>query len=145
MSTPEQRARWRAYSAQRYARKRVSIGRMVGDGIHAVVGGTEGKRKRNVNYVKRRKIEIGECTDCGLKCDEFTWPAFQWDHLLQNTKVEALSKMCKWASLEELNEEIAKCELVCAACHALRTHYWGHHRNVVEKKTHQEPNLFTIG
>jgi hypothetical protein len=145
MSTPEQRARWRAYSAKRYARKRVAIGRMVGDGVYAVVGGTEGKRKRNVNYVKRRKIEINQCTDCGLICDDYTWPAFQWDHMDRSEKVEALSRMCKWASLEQLNEEIAKCELVCASCHALRTYYFGHHKNVVVKSTIEQLTLFTIG
>jgi hypothetical protein len=145
MTTPELRAKWRAKANARYAKQRQKIGRTVGDGIRATVIRQDPKRLRNVNYVKDAKIKVGYCMDCDLVCDDYTWMAFQWDHVDPAEKISGLAKMCKYASLEQLDAEMAKCELVCAACHALRTYYSGHHRNVVERETPQEWNLFTIG
>jgi hypothetical protein len=145
MTTPELRAKWRAKANARYAKQRQKIGRMVGDGVRATVSREGLKRDRNANHVKNAKIKVGACTDCELVCDEYTWVAFQWDHIDPSNKIANLSKMVKWASIQELDAEIAKCEMVCAACHALRTHYLGHHRIVVEREAPQEWNLFTIG
>ena len=58
------------------------------------------------------------CADCGGR---FPAPAMQWDHLPGTDKranvANLLPRLCKSRVLEE----IAKCELVCANCHAIRT------------------------
>jgi len=45
----------------------------------------------------------------------------QWDHLPGAHKLGNLSTTLRGRSREEILEEIAKCELVCANCHAIRT------------------------
>lgn len=46
----------------------------------------------------------------------------QFDHVDDN-KIENVSNLARRGSREEVLAEIAKCELVCANCHADRTHY----------------------
>ena len=61
------------------------------------------------------------CTDCG---QIFHPVCMHWDHLPGYIKSGNISQMVGLAiSREIILEEIAKCELVCANCHALRTHY----------------------
>ncbi len=45
----------------------------------------------------------------------------QWDHLPGTKKLGNVSEMASNRSIEEAEEEISKCELVCANCHAVRT------------------------
>lgn len=60
--------------------------------------------------------ESHPCTDCG---NFFPYYVMQFDHL--KDKYLGIARM--WAhSLERIEQEIAKCELVCANCHAIRTH-----------------------
>lgn len=57
------------------------------------------------------------CTDCGRV---FRPEAMQWDHLPGFEKIGNISEL--WGRHEdEILREIAKCELVCANCHAIRT------------------------
>lgn len=58
------------------------------------------------------------CTDCG---ELFHPAAMQFDHLPENSKLKALSEMAAYG-LATIQAEIAKCELVCANCHAVRTY-----------------------
>ena len=44
----------------------------------------------------------------------------QWDHLPGEVKLGAVSSL-RGRSKKEILDEIAKCELVCANCHAIRT------------------------
>ena len=59
------------------------------------------------------------CTDCGFSDPR----ALEFDHLPQFTKYLDVSAMVDrrfaWSKIEE---EIAKCEVVCANCHRIRTH-----------------------
>ena len=60
------------------------------------------------------------CTDCKKR---FHPVAMQWDHLPQFEKGYAISVMVSDGfSKESIMDEIKKCELVCANCHAVRTH-----------------------
>lgn len=59
------------------------------------------------------------CTDCGGK---FHSAAMVWDHLPEHEKVGDLGNMVGKHSRRRILEEIAKCEFVCANCHAVRTH-----------------------
>jgi hypothetical protein len=58
------------------------------------------------------------CTDCGKI---FLPQVNQWDHLPGNLKLGNISTSLRDRSRQEILDEIAKCELVCANCHALRT------------------------
>lgn len=74
------------------------------------------------------RVELGKivseaknrpCADCGT---QFSSHVMQFDHVDPSTKAFNISQ---WSSLfpsvEILKAEIAKCEVVCANCHAERT------------------------
>lgn len=58
------------------------------------------------------------CTDC-----RETFPPYvmHWDHLPGYTKVDEIGSMVGSFRREAILAEIAKCELVCANCHVMRT------------------------
>lgn len=63
------------------------------------------------------KKESSPCMDCG----EFhKGCVMQYDHKPQYIKTRDVSKMVSF-SRERIQEEIDKCDLVCANCHAYRT------------------------
>lgn len=74
-------------------------------------------RSRNAEYVKVAKNK--PCMDCdGL----FPPYVMDFDHIDDN-KVDNVSVMVhKMTSLEKIQLEIDKCELVCSNCHRIRTH-----------------------
>jgi hypothetical protein len=59
------------------------------------------------------------CADCR---QEFHPAAMQWDHLPGVEKTADLAFLAKRGSRRRVLEEIAKCELVCANCHSVRSH-----------------------
>jgi hypothetical protein len=82
----------------------------------------EREDKRNKEWeVKRREwlasLKDKPCTDCGNK---YHFSAMHWDHLPEHNKKFNVSLMWHKSEQQILNE-IAKCELVCANCHAYRT------------------------
>jgi hypothetical protein len=59
------------------------------------------------------------CADCKNSFDPV---CMQWDHLPGYDKIERVSFIARTTmNREKILEEISKCELVCANCHALRT------------------------
>lgn len=58
------------------------------------------------------------CADCG---QVFHPAAMHWDHLPGYEKTAALGVLVRHGSRQRILEEIEKCELVCANCHAIRT------------------------
>jgi len=58
------------------------------------------------------------CTDCG---GWFHPAAMTFDHLPGTTKRGDVSNLLYAGYRKVLLDEIAKCELVCANCHAVRT------------------------
>lgn len=86
--------------------------------------------KNKEAYIARAKAKSAElyqivkekknvpCTDCGVK---YPTHVMQFDHLDATTKVRDVSALCKYGNLKALLEEIDKCEVVCANCHADRT------------------------
>lgn len=75
------------------------------------------KQKTRKNFINDLKIKSG-CVDCGYtKHPE----ALQFDHLPTFTKQFEISKS-HLKPLEEVLNEIKKCEVVCACCHAIRTY-----------------------
>ena len=63
------------------------------------------------------KAKDNPCLDCGK-----TFPscAMQFDHV-RGEKLNDIAVLRTRGSLQKLQEEIAKCDLVCANCHAIRT------------------------
>lgn len=60
------------------------------------------------------------CTDCG---QQYHHVAMHWDHLPGSVKLDNVSRMVHVGMQESrILSEIAKCELVCANCHAMRTY-----------------------
>jgi hypothetical protein len=84
-------------------------------------------RARQIEKVLERRKELRKwydglkdrpCTDCG---GSFHPAAMHWDHLPGFEKVANLSRLKHLGSKRKILEEIKKCELVCANCHAVRT------------------------
>lgn len=56
--------------------------------------------------------------DCGLRCE---YPeVFEFDHRPGETKVADVTKL-RVGKMSALVAEIAKCDVVCANCHRIRT------------------------
>lgn len=73
-------------------------------------------RARNQEYINGKKSV--PCMDCGK-----TYPPYvmHFDHV-RGEKISNVSTMVNAGlSLETIQEEIDKCEVVCANCHAIRT------------------------
>lgn len=75
---------------------------------------SERGRRAWLRGLKERK----PCTDCGRV---YPYQVMQWDHRPGFEKVGDLSEAFWGRSRDEVLAEIAKCDLVCANCHAIRT------------------------
>lgn len=79
-------------------------------------------------YCSRRRVEVvaivrsfkdQPCMDCG---NRFPPVCMDFDHRPGETKIVEVSHLAnRIASPERIRAEIAKCDLVCANCHRLRT------------------------
>lgn len=65
-----------------------------------------------------RKLKSAPCTDCG---NTYPYYVMQFDHLPQFDKIDDITRLVTRVSSSTLKEELSKCELVCANCHAIRT------------------------
>lgn len=80
-------------------------------------------RRRKRKYDERRalvdsiKLKTG-CVDCGFNAHP---AALEFDHLPGHIKSGTIAQLVYGATLKNLMIEIAKCEVVCANCHAIRT------------------------
>ena len=70
--------------------------------------------KREV--LAKYKVEKG-CVDCGYNKNPL---ALEFDHLPGTTKRKNVAALL-YNSWKIIWEEVAKCEVVCANCHAIRT------------------------
>jgi len=71
------------------------------------------REKRQSEYLEFKKTL--KCNRCG-----FSHPAaLQFHHTDPSTKEASVSAVAKSWSLKRLQEEIAKCEVLCANCHAI--------------------------
>lgn len=78
---------------------------------------------KRINKKKSReliqKIKEQPCSDCGKI---FPYYVMDFDHLDPSTKINSISIMIQQrASSSKLMNEIAKCEVVCAVCHRIRS------------------------
>ena len=66
-----------------------------------------------------RSLKNGPCVDCGR---HFHFAAMDWEHPEDNKLANVSDLVRKAYSKARILEEIAKCELVCACCHRIRTY-----------------------
>ena len=80
------------------------------------------KRLRRAKVVRDYVYAIKDvpCTDCGIKYPPYV---MQFDHVPgRGEKLFNIGAVGRGKSRKILDEEIAKCEVVCANCHMERTH-----------------------
>lgn len=77
------------------------------------------RHKENQAIARQIKLESG-CVDCGYDAHV---EALEFDHLPGNEKVSDIARLVGLSrtSKSRLLAEIAKCEVVCANCHRVRT------------------------
>jgi hypothetical protein len=85
--------------------------------INRVRANKDKYKEETQTYV--RELKRQPCMDCGHK---FHWYAMDFDHREGVEKEYNIYKMTQGShTLEALKREIAKCDMVCAVCHRLRT------------------------
>jgi len=85
----------------------------------------ECRREYDRNYhsnrsesVKRELKSENGCVDCGVT----DYRVLQFDHLPEHEKAISIADgLRNGYSKSKLKEEMAKCEIVCANCHSIRT------------------------
>jgi hypothetical protein len=89
------------------------------------------KKKGIKEYISMYK-EYRGCMDCGQKYPSYV---LDLDHRDPNEKKFTPSRLAKNNSWQQMMDELAKCDVVCANCHRIRTHDKNHyaHRNVKEE------------
>ena len=75
------------------------------------------QRKRALTLYVREVKEASPCADCG---EQYPYYVMQFDHT-GTDKVLSVAALRKQAGIERVKAEIAKCDVVCANCHAVRT------------------------
>ena len=77
------------------------------------------KNKEIDNEIQSFLVELKNvpCADCG---NIYHHCAMDFDHVRGN-KVASVSSLKRFHSFAKIKKEIAKCELVCAVCHRIRT------------------------
>lgn len=86
------------------------------DYYKANIGTIKTRVKEKRVFIQNYKIAMG-CIDCGYNEDPV---ALDFDHLDPTTKNFTIGGG-KDRSLKGIIEEIAKCDVVCAICHRIRT------------------------
>ena len=99
----------RRYAAQHYQRNKEKY-------IERSTRSRKELRKRNQDFIREYK-ESHQCTDCGIR---YHYSQMDLDHI--KDKQKNISRMVNSSqSIKTIMEEMAKCDLVCANCHRLRT------------------------
>lgn len=87
-----------------------------------------GRRNSQTHRINARQMIIAEklkrksCLDCGLLVTLENYVCFDFDHRNPKEKAFAISSKYRDVAFKTLDDEFAKCDLVCANCHRLRTH-----------------------
>jgi hypothetical protein len=91
---------------------------------------------RERKYALLRAAKDKPCADCGVSYPPYV---MDLDHL--RDKVEIVGRLvAKSASYKRIQDEIAKCEVVCSNCHRERTHRrWQEEKNLVPGERFELP------
>jgi hypothetical protein len=74
-------------------------------------------RSKAHTFTRRYKKMCG-CVDCGYSANPI---ALQFDHVIGNKIANVSTMISKGVSISKIKEEIRKCEVRCANCHAIVT------------------------
>lgn len=102
---------WCKPCVKEYDQEAYKDGRKTGNSIES----RNAIRDRNLEYIKTY-LMTHSCVDCGT--DDIR--VLEFDHL--SDKVKNISYMRQSYSLENIKLEVAKCDVVCANCHRIRTY-----------------------
>lgn len=81
------------------------------------------QRKRRRAFIQRVKIKFG-CKVCGYnKCAN----ALHFNHIKPEDKQHNIAAMAQRFSIDSIKNEIRKCEVLCANCHAEHSEAEEHH------------------
>ncbi len=75
------------------------------------------KRKVRRDYVQKEKDK--PCMDCGIK---YPYYVMDFDHVRGEKKFNLSSTTIGSKAYKRIEDEIAKCDVVCANCHRARTY-----------------------
>lgn len=82
------------------------------------------RQQQHIEYIRAIKLEKG-CSKCGYNKHAV---ALDFNHLDPSTKDVSVSRMSGY-SKERIDEEIAKCEILCANCHRVHSYDNKHFHN----------------
>jgi hypothetical protein len=85
-------------------------------------GRSEQSRIKGRIAIIEEKLRRGSCLDCGMEVTRENYFCFDFDHRDPAEKSFTVSKKQKDVAESVLHAEFAKCDLVCANCHRMRTH-----------------------
>lgn len=77
------------------------------------------RRKKELLRNIMREHKSQPCSDCG---GEFPFYVMDFDHREGEEKLAHVSRLVQRMNLKRLLDEIAKCDVVCANCHRIRTY-----------------------
>ena len=77
----------------------------------------EKKRQELLSIVNDIRAKT-PCTDCGIN---YPYYVMDFDHLPEYVKIDSVITLALRGATKLLQEEIKKCEVVCANCHRERT------------------------
>ena len=90
-------------------------------------------RAMRIRKLIRETKAITPCADCGVQYAEKPW-RMSFDHLPEHEKLCNIAELPgKGWSIERVQSEIAKCDVVCLLCHADRTQQRAGSSNLVER------------
>lgn len=112
---PEHQAELRADRETRAAKQRAWKERLLSR--HGRQEGSPTQEKQE--YVNQYKLKAG-CADCGYNGHP---SALDFDHLPGSDKTASVALLvhCAGVHIDQVKKEMAKCEVVCANCHRIRT------------------------
>jgi hypothetical protein len=84
--------------------------------------------------------DMQPCTDCGVR---YPWWIMQYDHIGGDKEGDISNAVNQGWGKTRILEEIAKCELVCANCHATRTHM--RRQALLAQKVERTPEKGEVG
>ena len=79
------------------------------------------KKQVTRQIVAQAKLDRKHCMDCYISVTHDRTFMFDFDHREPKDKLFSISERSGDCSHQTLRNEIAKCDLVCANCHRIRT------------------------
>jgi ribosomal protein S20 len=89
---------------------------------HREVYRAKNKRKKDRLRTIIRDIKARPCANCG---GLYPYYVMDFDHRVDEEKIAHVSKLVQRLNIPRLMDEIAKCDVVCANCHRIRTYERG--------------------